>query len=130
MPVSARRTAPLRRVLNPVMLRVAGHGGSLVVLEHVGRRTGTVRRTPLMAFRHGGTVTVALTYGPDVAWLANIRAAGRCRMLLGGTVLRLGAPREVPPQDALPWVPLPQRALLRWPIRCRDFVELPVLGPR
>lgn len=129
MPVSARRTARFRRALAPLMLRVAGHGGSLVVLEHVGRRSGTVRRTPLMAFRHGGTVTIALTYGPDVAWLANLRAAGRCRMLLGGTVLTLGAPRDVPASQALRRVPQPQRTLLRWPIRCRDYVELPVLGP-
>lgn len=126
MPMPLRATAPVRRVLNPLMLRVAGRFGWLVVLEHVGRRTGTVRRTPLMAFRRGDTVLVALTYGPGVAWLRNVEAAGRCRMLLGGRVLTLGAPVAVPPDEALPRLPALVRALLRWPIRCRDFVALPV----
>jgi hypothetical protein len=31
---------------------------------------------------------------------------------------------------ALPRVAPVQRALLRWPIRCADYVELPVLGGR
>lgn len=125
MPLPLRLTRGVRRVANPVMMRLAGHG-SLVVLEHVGRRTGTVRRTPLMAFRHGGTVTVALTYGPDVEWLRNVRAAGACRMLMSGRVLRLGPPRSLDPAVALARIPQPQRALLRWPVRCRDYVELPV----
>ncbi|VTR76684.1 nitroreductase family deazaflavin-dependent oxidoreductase [Cellulomonas hominis] len=128
MPITTRITGFNRRVLNPLMLRVAGRWGSIVVLEHVGRRTGTVRRTPLMAFRHGDTVTVALTYGPDVEWLRNVRAAGGCRMLLRGRVLRLGAPRPVDPAEAFRRVPQPQRTVLRWPVRCRDYVELPVQG--
>lgn len=130
MPLAARLTGPVRRVLNPLVLRVAGRWGSLVVLEHIGRRTGAVRRTPLMAFRSGDVVTVALTYGPDVQWLRNVRAAGGCRMLLRGRVLALGPPRAVPAAVALPRVAPVQRALLRWPIRCADYVELPVLGGR
>lgn len=126
MPISTRVTGLNRRFLNPVMLRLVGHW-SLVDLEHVGRRTGTVRHTPLMAFRQGDVVTIALTYGPDVAWLANIRSAGRSRMLMRGEVLTLGPPREVSPVDALARIPQPQRAVLRWPVRCRDFVELEVL---
>jgi deazaflavin-dependent oxidoreductase (nitroreductase family) len=128
VPITTRITGFNRRVLNPLMLRVAGRWGSIVVLEHVGRRTGTVRRTPLMAFRHGDTVTIALTYGPDVEWLRNVRVAGSCRMLLRGRVLRLGAPQPVDAAEALARIPQPQRAALRWPIRCADFVELPVVG--
>ena len=36
-----------------------------------------------MAFRDGPTVTIALTYGPDVDWLRNVRAAGGARMHVG-----------------------------------------------
>jgi deazaflavin-dependent oxidoreductase (nitroreductase family) len=99
----------------------------MVDLEHVGRRTGTVRHTPLMVFRCGDVVTIALTYGPDVQWLANVRHAGGCRMLMGQEILRLGAPRLVDPAEGLARIPQPQRVLLRWPIRCCDYVELPVI---
>ncbi|TFH70611.1 nitroreductase family deazaflavin-dependent oxidoreductase [Cellulomonas sp. HD19AZ1] len=117
-----------KRFTNPVMLRLAGIG-SIVDLEHVGRKTGTVRHTPLIAFRRGGVVTIALTYGSDVQWLANVRHAGGCRMRMGREILSLGAPRVLEPADAMTRIPQPQRALLRWPIRCRDYVELPVLRP-
>ncbi|MDQ0424550.1 nitroreductase family deazaflavin-dependent oxidoreductase [Cellulomonas iranensis] len=117
-----------KRFTNPVMLRLAGIG-SVVDLEHVGRKTGTVRHTPLMAFRRGDVVTIALTYGSDVQWLANVRHAGGCRMRMGREILRLGAPRVLDPAEAMTRIPQPQRALLRWPIRCRDYVELSVLRP-
>ena len=45
-----------------------------------------------MAFRDGSTVTIALTYGPDVDWLRNVRAAGGARMHIGGQLVTLGAP--------------------------------------
>ena len=126
MPIPRAITRFNLRVLNPMTLRLAGRG-SMVDLEHVGRRSGTVRHTPLMAFRRGDVVTIALTYGPDVEWLKNIRAAGRCRMRIGDGIVHLGAPRPVPPEVALPQISQPQRTLLRWPIRCHDYVELPVL---
>lgn len=128
MPIARGVIRLNKRFTNPVMLRLAGIG-PIVDLEHVGRRTGTVRHTPLMAFRHGDVVTIALTYGPDVQWLANVRHAGGCRMRMRGEVLRLGAPRVLDPAEAMARIPRPQRALLRWPIRCRDYVELPVLRP-
>ena len=115
------------RYVNPRMLRLAGRG-PMVDLEHVGRTSGRTFHTPLMGFRDGDTVTLALTYGPDVQWLKNIRAAGRCRMRIGADVVALGAPVPVGPDEALPRIPQPQRTLLRWPIRCHDYVQLPVVG--
>jgi deazaflavin-dependent oxidoreductase (nitroreductase family) len=127
MPIPQAITRFNRRALNPFTLRLAGHG-SMADLEHVGRTSGTVRHTPLMAFRHGETVTIALTYGPNVQWLENITAAGHCRMRLGGDLFDLGAPRRLDPAEGLARMPNPQRVLLRWPIRCHDYVELPVLA--
>lgn len=43
--------------------------------------------------------------------------------------LTLGAPRLLEPAEGLARIPQPERALLRWPIRRRDSVELPVLRP-
>ncbi|MBO1751775.1 nitroreductase family deazaflavin-dependent oxidoreductase [Actinotalea sp. BY-33] len=129
MPIAQRITRINRRALNPLMLRITGHG-PLVDLEHVGRRSGTVRHTPLLAFRAGGTVTIALTYGPDVEWLANLRAAGGGRMLMRGEILTLGPPSDLGTSAGLARVPRPVRVALRWPVRCRDFVELPVRSAR
>jgi deazaflavin-dependent oxidoreductase (nitroreductase family) len=126
VPITKRITGFNRRFVNPLTRRLAGHG-SMVELEHVGRTSGATYRTPLMAFRDGGTVTIALTYGADVQWLKNVTAAGGGRIRIRGEVLRLGAPRRLPEAEALRRMPYPQKALLRWPIRCHDYVELPVL---
>jgi deazaflavin-dependent oxidoreductase (nitroreductase family) len=129
MPLPHWMTTTSNRILNPLTLRLAGHG-PMVELEHVGRTSGRTFRTPLMAFRHGDTVTIALTYGADVQWLKNITAAGRCRMRIHGGWLELGPPVHLDPSEGLARVPNPQRLLLRTVIDCQDFVALPVLGPK
>jgi deazaflavin-dependent oxidoreductase (nitroreductase family) len=126
MPIPKQVTRWNKRFLNPLTLRLAGRG-SMVELEHVGRVSGRRFRTPLMPFRDGETVTVALTYGPDVQWLANVTAAGRCRMRMAGRWLTLGAPRPLAAAEGLRRMPQPQRVLLRTLIHCREFVALPVL---
>lgn len=133
MPAPIGLTPYVERWVNPVARPVFGLGRRMgsrrfAELEHVGRRSGAVRHTPLLAFRDGEAVTVALTYGPRVQWLANIRAAGHSRMRLGGQVLDLGAPRMLDEQEGLARMPRPTRFLLRRAVKCRDFVELPVLA--
>lgn|GEM_PF-1365770 len=125
MPIARGLTRINKWFINPVMLRLVGVG-PIVELEHIGRRSGTVRHTPLMAFRRDGVVTIALTYGPDVEWLANVRHAGGCRLRMVRELLELGVPRRLDPVEGMARIPQPQRSLLRWPIRCRDYVELPV----
>lgn len=125
MPITKRITSFNKRFLNPLTIRLAGRG-SIVDLEHVGRTSGRTFHTPLMAFRSGETVIIALTYGPEVQWLKNVTAAGGCRMRIGGEWLSLGAPRHLDPQAGLPQTPNPQRFLLRHVIKCRDFVQLPI----
>jgi deazaflavin-dependent oxidoreductase (nitroreductase family) len=79
------------RLTRPLAARLPWFG----VLEHVGRRSGEVRQTPLNAFRRGpDRWVVALTYGPDVQWVRNVLAAGRCRMLVRGRWIGLVEPRR------------------------------------
>jgi deazaflavin-dependent oxidoreductase (nitroreductase family) len=107
------------RLTMPLASRLPWFG----VLEHVGRRSGLVRRTPLNVFRtaDGGRV-IALTYGPDVQWLRNVEAAGGCRVLMRGRWVRLVEPRRFhdPARRA---VPLPVRLVLAV-LRIEEFVEL------
>ncbi|MBA3309654.1 MAG: nitroreductase family deazaflavin-dependent oxidoreductase [Nocardioidaceae bacterium] len=125
MPVPVGVTQLNKKYLNPLMVRLAGHG-PFVELEHVGRTSGRVFRTPIMAFRHGDVVTIALTYGPKVDWLKNIRAAGSCRMLHGGHVLTLGAPAMISAAEGMRRMPVPPRVILPI-VGCEDFIELTVL---
>ena len=76
------------------------------LLEHVGRRSGEVRHTPMNVFRHGERYIFALTYGPDVHWVANIQAAGECRIKTRGRWVRLVNPRRFsdPSLGQVPWV--------------------------
>lgn len=115
-----------KRFLNRLTAGLAGRGW-FVELEHVGRRSGVVHRTPLMAFRHGQTVTIALTYGPRVDWLRNARSAGGCRLHLGGSLLRLGPPSSVATDQGLRRMPLGPKQIL--PLTgTTDFIELEILS--
>ena len=96
------------------------------VLEHVGRRSGTVRQTPLNIFPRRDGYVVALTYGPDVEWLKNVEAAGACRVRIMGRWVSLTEPRRFhdPKRRAVPLIVRPILALLR----VTDFVELRLHG--
>lgn len=126
MPMPRAVTQLNKKYVNKVLVHLTGHGW-FVELEHVGRRSGRTFRVPIMAFDHGDAVTVALTYGPGVDWLANLRAAGGGRMHLRGDLLTLGAPVTVPEVEGRRRVPQPPRAMLPV-LGCHDFVEIPVLS--
>jgi deazaflavin-dependent oxidoreductase (nitroreductase family) len=114
------------RVADRVSLRLAGHA-ALADLEHVGRTSGTVRHTPVRAFRVGDDVVVGLNFGPESDWYKNIAAAGGCRMRLGRDDLELGAPRLVPVDEATAGMPRLFGLALRRVVRTVDVVRLPVL---
>jgi deazaflavin-dependent oxidoreductase (nitroreductase family) len=128
MPVPRAVRTVNKHVTNPLLRALAGHGW-FVELEHAGRRSGTRFRTTLMAFREGSTVTIALTYGPDVDWLRNVRAAGGGRMHIGRQLVTLGPPTTLSERDGLRRMPSPVRQVLPV-LGCRDFVSLPVLSER
>ena len=43
--------------------------------------------TPLAVFRRGDRRVFALTYGPDVHWVKNVLAAGRCEIVTRNPVI-------------------------------------------
>lgn len=71
-----------RRVLNPRQLRTAGRPGSHAsVVHHVGRRSGSPYRTPVVAVPDGDDAfVVVLPYGPDTDWVRNVVAAGEATL--------------------------------------------------
>jgi deazaflavin-dependent oxidoreductase (nitroreductase family) len=115
-----------RGAVNTMTLRLAGHAG-FADLEHTGRKSGTVRHTPVRAFRAGETVVVGLNFGPQSDWYQNIKAAGTSRMRLGGELLTLGRPELVPAEQGVADMPWPFRFALRHVIHTADCVRLPIL---
>ncbi|MBE1495896.1 deazaflavin-dependent oxidoreductase (nitroreductase family) [Amycolatopsis lexingtonensis] len=117
------------RAANKVMLRMAGHL-AFADLEHVGRRSGRTRHTPVRAFRNRDTVVIGLNFGRRSDWYRNIEAAGTCRIRLGGRELTLGAPELVPVEQGTKAMPWPFRFALRHIVHTAECVELPVLAER
>ena len=111
------------RFSNAFMRPLAARLPWFAVIEHVGRKSGTVRRTALMAFhREPDRWVMALTYGTAVQWLRNVIAAGGGRLQSRGRWARVTEPR--PFRDAsrssVPWLVRPMLAFLR----VTDFVEM------
>ena len=69
----------LKHTLTPLPLRLArSPHGPFAVVRHVGRKSGRTFETPIIARPLPDGFMIELTYGPNVDWYRNIRAAGGC----------------------------------------------------
>ncbi len=95
---------PLTKVLNPVMLKLAGrrHVMMAAQIRHVGRRSGRTYVTPAGARLTGGTFVIPLTFGNQSDWSRNVRAAGGCEIRLDGTQYRAVQPELADRDQAAP----------------------------
>jgi deazaflavin-dependent oxidoreductase (nitroreductase family) len=125
MPFPVGMTRVNRAVVNPLLRRAAGRVGPLSLLHHRGRRTGRDYTVPVFAFVSPGLVTIALTYGSKVDWLANASAAQGCTLVHAGRMLTLGPPRLLDTDTGLARMPGLIRAVLR-AARVREFAEFDV----
>ncbi len=94
-----------RYLLNPLMLRLAGHKNwYAAAIEHTGRRSGKVYTTPVVAERIDGGFVIPLPYGTGVDWLQNVRAAGRAAISSQGEKYEVVQPEIIDAAEALPLV--------------------------
>jgi deazaflavin-dependent oxidoreductase (nitroreductase family) len=71
----------LKHTLNRVTLRAARSGrGPFSIVTSVGRKTGTTYETPIIVQPTEGGFMIELTYGDQVQWYKNVRAAGHCKI--------------------------------------------------
>lgn len=70
------------------------------VIIHRGRRSGREHRTPVLAWRDGDRLVVALFYGADTDWVRNVLSAGHATVVRAGTHLALTDPHVVPADAA------------------------------
>ncbi|HYO41827.1 MAG TPA: hypothetical protein VES19_01400 [Candidatus Limnocylindrales bacterium] len=106
-------------VVNPYLVRrgLSGSGASeLATLEHVGRRSGIRRLTPLHAIPTADGFRFAVPLGDRSEWARNVLAAGRCRMRYQDTYVELDNPRLLAPTEdpAMGLVLGPVTAALGW----------------
>jgi len=85
---------PLTKVLNPVMMTMAGrrHIRMAAQVRHVGRKSGRPYVTPVGAQRAGDTFVIPLTFGNQSDWSRNVRAAGGCTIRLNGVDYQVHQP--------------------------------------
>jgi deazaflavin-dependent oxidoreductase (nitroreductase family) len=92
-----------RRAINAIvrMLLPLGLGPrSTYLLTVRGRRSGAPRTTPVTLVEEGGRRWLVAPYG-EVAWVRNLRAAGRATLARGGHTETV-AVREVNAEEAAP----------------------------
>jgi hypothetical protein len=78
---------------------------NLSALHHVGRRSGRAYVTPLGAYPYVDGFVLAVAY-PEVDWLRNVLAAGKCTLTRNGKEYALERPEVIPLSEALTAYPL------------------------
>jgi hypothetical protein len=107
-------SAFVNRAVNPWLLErglAGGQHSEIGPLEHVGRRSGIVRLTPIHPEPTATGFRFVVPLGSESEWAKNVLAAGRCRIGLHEQVYELAAPRWVSPAE-LEDLPNPLRACM------------------
>ena len=89
--VAAFNLAVTNRITSRFAARLPGFG----ILTHVGRKSGSVYRTPVNVFRASEGFLIALTYGRESEWVKNVLAAGGCALETSGVRYQLSSPTIV-----------------------------------
>src|SRR5262250_2758900 len=92
-----------RRVVNRIvraLLRLGWGPAATYLLVVPGRRSGALRSTPVTLVEEGGRRWLVAPYG-EVAWVRNVRAAGKARLARGARSEAI-VTREVSAEEAAP----------------------------
>jgi deazaflavin-dependent oxidoreductase (nitroreductase family) len=104
------------RVVDPWLVRqgvIAGSKGELGLLEHVGRKSGTVRVTPIRPVPTTDGFRIVVPLGVASQWAQNVLAAGHCRLQVGDDVHELDEPLLVMP-SRVDGLPKPAARVMDW----------------
>lgn len=93
-------------IFNRITLRFTGTGkGPFSVVYHIGRHSGRIYRTPVLASYVGETIIIPLSYGENVDWLRNVLANGSCEILRQNNWMRAINPIVIDSEMALTILP-------------------------
>jgi hypothetical protein len=98
----------MNSVVNPALIHrglAGGERSEIAMLEHVGRRSGVERLTPVHPDATATGFRIIVPLGAQSEWARNVLAAGHCRMHLHDQVYELDEPALVEADRAtdLPW---------------------------
>ncbi len=105
----------MNRRLTPLLVRGGAANGArtgLGIVEHVGRVSGTVRRTLVHPIPLGDRFAIPLPYRDKGQWTRNVMAAGCCRLQFHDSVYMLTNPR-VMDAEMVQGLPLAERSIVR-----------------
>ena len=100
-----------RRVMNHLIRPLSGRVAMWSIIEHRGRRSGKVYRTPVSMFPTADGVAILLAYGEDRDWVRNLDAAGGGRAVMSGKTFDVIDPRIVPTSEAAALLSAPWRQI-------------------
>lgn len=106
----------VNRVVDPWLVRegaIDESHGELGLIEHIGRVSGIVRRTPVHPVPTEQGFRIVVPLGTRSEWVRNILAAGHTRLQLGQVVHELDEPALVLP-SRVPEVSRRLVPLLEW----------------
>ena len=97
-----RRLARFNKyVSNPIQRMWAPYLPPYAVVEHVGRRSGTSFRTPVVAAADGEHVVIAMLYGEESDWVRNVLVADQATVVRRGRRIEVTSPRIVGSDDEM-----------------------------
>jgi deazaflavin-dependent oxidoreductase (nitroreductase family) len=121
----------VNRVADPWLVRqgvVKASKGEIGLLEHVGRKTGVIRVTPVHPVRVADGFRVIVPLGVESQWAQNVLASGHCRLQIDDVVHELDEPVLVMP-SAVEGIPAPAARAMDWLgfryLLLRGFAEHP-----
>jgi deazaflavin-dependent oxidoreductase (nitroreductase family) len=97
--------------------------GPFCIIEHTGRKSGKQYQTTIQAYPLPNGFMIALTYGPEIDWYRNVRAANGCKLYYHRKTYTLKNPQAMDAKTALPLFPYPEKAILGF-IGIQDYVKL------
>jgi deazaflavin-dependent oxidoreductase (nitroreductase family) len=111
-----------RAITNRIARRFAARLPGFAIVRSVGRKSGKVYWTPVNVFRQQNGFLIALTYGRESQWVANVIAAGTCDLESRGITYRLVCPLLVHDRSRQRFPPLVRFVLGL--IDANDYLEL------
>ncbi|GLV60620.1 hypothetical protein KDH_74390 [Dictyobacter sp. S3.2.2.5] len=115
-----------KRYTNPRVLKFAERRKSpYAVLQHAGRRSGSIYTTPVVAdfVPRLNRFIIPLPYGEGTDWCRNVMATGRCTLTKSKVTYTLVEPSIIEASDVLADLPAQLQGMLRF-LGLKKFLQL------
>ncbi|MDX9851184.1 MAG: hypothetical protein RBT01_11795 [Anaerolineaceae bacterium] len=114
-------------LLNHITLLFAGtKAGPFSKMIHIGRKSGKIFETPVVATYIDDRVLIPLTYGDQVDWLKNILAQGGCEIIYSNTRRKAVGPTVISAKAAFIILPEKRRRIFER-FKLEKFLQMQVL---